>query len=359
MTTVDHRFFPHIIDLIWAHLDYEGQVAARAACSDWRSRADARLRHLEFTCYDRPEADLIAVTTRDLSKPSAPPVWLRDISFWHDRYCHEMCEDCCSDDDDPAYQKAQSISFHMEDNSLKVIEVVDFVGFDLGWPHSPFELERNTFLCSILTSEYCVVRWFGTPPDLTEFHDYYVSYSEDFSDLPPSIVDIFMFEVKPNSPVDTLSWFNMAARERVQVINYFCHTDPTTSPPGLYPLVCEDHPYREVCPINVIFHNEMPQENGSPPALEPGLVAAYGQFVLGGNVVAIVGLEEFLQPDELKAYIKLVNREILKRRYVEGDYGTEVLWKPRKSCLKNLCYWTHAEYREHLGEEKYRIRTMR
>lgn len=44
---IDHRYYPHIIDLIWSHMDYESVAVSREVCTGWLKRANRVLqRHL-------------------------------------------------------------------------------------------------------------------------------------------------------------------------------------------------------------------------------------------------------------------------------------------------------------------------
>lgn len=87
--------------------------------------------------------------------------------------------------------------------------------------------------------------------------------------------------------MNVLEWQDLVNRSRLQDIGYVCYSDPTAASPRLSPLIDDEDPSRGLCPINIIFHNRIPSANRSPPALDPGIVAAYGQFVFGGNIVAI------------------------------------------------------------------------
>lgn len=40
---IDHRFFPHIVDLVLSFLNYPGLIHCTAVCKSWRARAQARL----------------------------------------------------------------------------------------------------------------------------------------------------------------------------------------------------------------------------------------------------------------------------------------------------------------------------
>lgn len=44
MSTVDNKFFPHIMDEIWRHLDLETALGLRLFCYDWFERANKRLQ---------------------------------------------------------------------------------------------------------------------------------------------------------------------------------------------------------------------------------------------------------------------------------------------------------------------------
>ncbi|EKC97242.1 hypothetical protein A1Q2_08460 [Trichosporon asahii var. asahii CBS 8904] len=358
MSTIDHSYYPHIIDLIWDHLDYEDQVVARAVCSEWTARADARLLHLVISCPQGKPPHVYDVSTRDLSRPNVPPAWLTETSRTLHRRptrhpTHPVNEPGAHD-----LQRQRKLAAHFKANALDAVEVIDFVGFDLR-SHAPLALGRNPFIRSIL-KEYGVVRWFGSPPDLTDLggpYDYYNDPEE--VELPPALVDVYMFSFQSNAPVSVLKWKDLVNRKRLQIIDYVCYSDPTGASPSLGPLIDVDSPSRSLCPVNIIFHNRIPPSYQSLPALDPGIVAAYGELVLGGNVVAIVGLEEFLNPKELRKFIKIVDREVIRGRWIDDDDGGQTWWVPNQSCLEDLCYWTHEEYRQHVGEETYRIRTVR
>lgn len=73
--TIDHTCYPHIIDLIWSHMDHASAVAARSVCSSWRKRANRILqRHLTVRPAPVPYTDafLLSVVTLDEPEPEKP-----------------------------------------------------------------------------------------------------------------------------------------------------------------------------------------------------------------------------------------------------------------------------------------------
>lgn len=55
MAVIDHRYFPHIIDLIFDHAELEALSVMRWVCSEWRQRVAAEFYHLrEFSVTARP-----------------------------------------------------------------------------------------------------------------------------------------------------------------------------------------------------------------------------------------------------------------------------------------------------------------
>lgn len=65
---LDHRFFPHVVDLIFSHLTYPGLVACSRASRAWREKAKPRL--LEHIAIFECEDNVIVVNSRDLEWPN-------------------------------------------------------------------------------------------------------------------------------------------------------------------------------------------------------------------------------------------------------------------------------------------------
>ncbi|EKC97241.1 hypothetical protein A1Q2_08459 [Trichosporon asahii var. asahii CBS 8904] len=361
MATIDHLFFPHIIDIIWLYLDYEGQIAARAACKDWRDRADARLNHIVISCSERPRfPHIFDISTRDLTQPFSSRAWLGSMFHWHNIRDHEW-ECGCNRRQCPqlVLHESERLAVHLERTGLSTTAAVDLVGFGLDWPRVPPDLSCNSLLRTVLVESDCTIRCYGALPDLSDFKDCCYAYNHDFLDCPPSLVDVCMMTLEPDMPIDTLSSTELSMRVDVQVANYLCLTDPTASYPNLSTVWSE---YRddEVCPVTVIFHNGMPRHDHTPPSKQPDLVAAYADLIHGGNEVIIVGLEEFLDSNDIPEYIETVEREVLRgRRIYDYEEEDDVWWVPEKSCLDNLFFMTHEEYRDHVGEDMYRIHAVR
>lgn len=50
--TIDHRFFPHIIDLVFSSLSYRGLTSWSKACTEWRERVRPLLLNHVAICED-------------------------------------------------------------------------------------------------------------------------------------------------------------------------------------------------------------------------------------------------------------------------------------------------------------------
>lgn len=362
MATIKHLYFPHIIDLIWQYLDYEGQLATRTACKNWKSRPDGRLHHVVISCFERPELfHQFDISTRDLTSLS-DTAWLGELSHWHDGSAHEWIDGDYDNLGRPVefkYSEAEKLANHLERNLVATTKIVDLIGFDLGWPHVPLHLSENTLLRDLLLDPDCVVRCFGDLADLSDFKDLYWTFNGRRWDLDPPLVDVYMYTYGTDGPLHALSPWGLSEREDVQVVNYFCKGDPTNSSPKLTSL-WDGYIPQSLCPVTVIFHNGIPQDERRPPGLEPGLVAAYSDLIHGGNEVIIVGLEEFLATEDMEGYVAVVEHDVLKsRRRYEYDENDDDWLVPERSCLDNLHFMTHEEYRDHVGEELYRIHAVR
>lgn len=141
----------------------------------------------------------------------------------------------------------------------------------------------------------------------------------------------------------------------------FCFSDPTAS--FHVASLWDEYPqYQELHsgPVTVILHNHIAQEDEAPPKMEAGLVAAYGNLVHGGSKVTVVGLEQFVELKDIEGYMETVQSEVMKGRHVyDCVVEDHVWWVPKGSCLNNLSFMTHEEYRGHVGEELYRLHTVR
>lgn len=83
---IDHRYFPHIIDLILSYVSLQHANICRAVCAAWREHFDiGQVRHV--TIVFRPVTDEIAIITRNSFNdryrtlcPSEPPAFWTSMS---------------------------------------------------------------------------------------------------------------------------------------------------------------------------------------------------------------------------------------------------------------------------------------
>lgn len=153
MITISHDFFSHIIDLIWQQLDYEGQLAARAACKNWMNRADSRLNHIVISCFERPDIPhVFDLSTRDLRKSFSSRAWRGQMSHRHGKHEHGI--ECRCDESEicgkSSYTSGEKLALDLERTLLSSTEVVDFVGMEFDWPHVPLHMIENTLVATIL-----------------------------------------------------------------------------------------------------------------------------------------------------------------------------------------------------------------
>lgn len=346
MTVIDHSFFPHLIDLIWINLDYEGQLAARRVCTEWKQRADGRLHHLRFELDEGLGAPSITVSARDLANSSAPLVYL-----------HRWLEDAvpiAQPTLSPHAKKSEHpeptpISRHLQIAISQRAQVIDFVGFEF-----KTDILSNIFLNEERSPGFdkCIFRWFECPVLMVECCSY-----------PPEEAitngDVVMFELHPCEHLQAPHVLDLRNRRTSVAVNYVCYADPTTVSLNSSAL-WYDRLYVITAPIVVIFHDRRgPTVNRNTAVLKVGVFVEYGKLLHLGCTADVVGLEEFFEPAAVGAYIKLVKEEIMKNRIMIDDEDDEYDWIPEPENLERLRFWTHAEYREHVGEDTYRIQTVR
>lgn len=366
MAVIDHRSFPHIIDLIWQHLDYEGQLAARGVCSLWRDRADSRLRYLIFDSQATGGSD-VTVLSHDLANPSAPATRLGSFVLWvadRDLFQKLMVPIISSGRVDNVERKDVLVEHHLQAAILQSCRTIDFVGFGRAFTTPPTSVfidhQKSRF-------DNCTLRW---------FEEIWSSRDPDAPglELPSTRVDVLMLEIRPEYTVQ-MPWDSQLCKRRRQItVNYTCYADPAViswSDSGLR----YEKLYNIEIPVVAIFHKRLDTAAGSDQGTwKAGVIGEYANLVHLGCTVDIVGLEEFLDPVARARYIKLVEDEVMRARYMYEDEDSEdsefsdgaeytepakYWWSPERENLERLRFWTHAEYEAHVGVETYRIQTVR
>lgn len=364
---INHNSFPHIIDCIWQNLDYEGQLFARAVCRQWRDRADSRLRYISFHFQQtKTRRRCETVYSRDLATPFAPAVRLHNLEHWLPaqglmrKTARESVRRRTAPIESRPPSRADIINYQLATAIMRTARVIDFVGF---WDRYAMCLPSGVFLDQRYSPPFdqCIIRWFEgsiSPRAPETFVDEEASFS----------ADVVMLELRSDWAVQTLFAPAFRNRRKKVIINYACYTNPTTLSLD-YSVIGYEVLYVSDVPVVVVLHNRIDASTDSDhETLQTRLIREYSNLVHIGCTIDIVGLEEFLPPGTLAPYVKLVKEEIMKGRFMyeiedeedwQYDEDLKYWWTPEVENLDRLRFWTHAEYREHVGDEMYRIHTVR
>lgn len=346
--TIDHRFFPHIIDIILASLSYPGLVACASACKEWRGRLRSRLfKHVavfESTLND----ETTVIRSRDPSWPDKSAVLVvSDPANVHD--------------------------FREVYHSSIVDSYWSYEGFELSQILGPTSRWPTVFHRLVVPATSYGIGDFGHDPNPSE--------SQSFSSRHVNWSDIVHF-IDYSEGNYALSPHRRPARATSSaIISIACYSDPTAldAPVRVLELesICEKS---KSCTF--VFTNCIKQKSrqsfrytnaGRPPFVGPLKVGAtpgdwripnhtYGAAVevvltllrrQAVESIIVVGLEDFVVAEFYVAYVRDVCFE------AAFSMGLGVVWNEQVPTLGELLkFYTHAQYRDLVGEERYRLVTV-
>lgn len=308
MATIPYDSFPHIVDCIWRELDFLDLQVARLVCKDWARRVDSLLWHISV---EHQLDERLQVRTVDASKsvhfytvpasPSGPAdVWIRLVAK---------------------------------------VQVLDLVGAE-----NLNEQQDQDWLRKFI-QRVPLVRWYGTPP-------------RPIDALNMDTLLFFHDLNGPTAPAVTLRYTQFQPQTVICTLR--CTVDPLR-------LSLSDHDNAvsfygwDGCTdeVTLILQDARPEPRQPPPSgdgAEIDVVMAYLNIVrVESAYINIVGLEAFLPDSEWHAFRERVAQQFR----IDGEDSGEP-WSDDDEEFST--YWkflTHVEYKEQVGDVRYKLYTVR
>lgn len=304
---IDHKFFPDIIDSIVSHLDYGGLKAAASAGGAWHNLAQRlkdRLAHIDITNLDEEEGlTLFFYETRDQ----------------HERRLFHVVLDMATATD--------PFLVNLFKTYVRAVDIPDMGFSDEQWECLRTWVE-NTAVVRCMASEGQALLPV-TANTLVIFHDA-VSNCES--------PHILMEDVEGILNADHL------------VVNLDCYANPVDYESDMTSVLNEEWDANTRY-LTVILHDR----TGEPSEVQEysvALVQGYMENALNEITrVTIVGLELFI-PDPRRL-------EHFKREAVRLVLEENCRRLSRKQRKHRWFFYTHEEYKRILGEEMYKLYTVK
>lgn len=326
--TINHRYFPHIIDNIWSHLDYAGLCAASTASREWNKRARPFvLKHISLAPYGDyglalrsrnlryQDTALLHMESGGLLNPHQlfrthqSPLW-----EWRDSLCRATLDLRQYDDLAPQHQVwLRTVGWATACLRLHDVSAI------------PIYSRRTTVI-------FCDLGKLPAGVSFTSGMDFYRPPSPDI------IVNISCSSPGPHyaGTVGYAPWWSFQM--------------PINRHRTLFSWVGGTRPKR----ITLVL----------TPGRDMGLSLAVLDFAVDclsfrnrrerrGIKVTVVGLEQFVRGAGVqKAFLS----HLLYRAEYEGPYSYEWRWKHGPGRWKR---YTVEEYRKHVGEDQFLLHTAR
>lgn len=309
MVTIHHESFPHIIDNIWRNLDFLDLRVALGVCKDWHNRAKMLLWHLSI---EHQSDGRLHVRALD----SASSVYFNTVPT----------------------QTSSPGRLWMK--LMPVVQVLDLVGAE-NFSHAQEHVWLRRFVERIP-----LVRWYGTPPRAIDALNMdTLLFFQDLDGPPAPSITLRFTHFQPQHIVSTLRCtidpLRLALYEHPDAVNLYGWDGYTDS-------------------ITLILQDARPVPH--PPALDgrvavTDVISAYLNIVRCESAeILIVGLELFLPElvERQAFYARLADQfrdenEQSAQPWTDSDDEFSAYWR----------YFTHDEYRAHIGETRYELYTER
>lgn len=308
MVTIHHESFPHIIDCIWRELDFLDLQVARLVCKDWARRVDTLLWHISVE--HQPDGRLHVRTLGDcksvyfhtvpFTAPAPGNVWMRLTSK---------------------------------------VQVLDLVGAEKFSQHQDLSWLRP------FIQRIPLVRWHGTPPrPIDALNMDTLLFFQDLIGSTAPVVTLRYTQFQPQSVISTLRCtidpLCLRLSGRDDAVNFYGWDG------------CTDE-------VTLILQDARPEPRQPPPSGEDkkiDVIMAYLNIVrVESAYIRIVGLEAFLPDSEWPAFRERVAQQFR----AENDESGEP-WSDEDEEFST--YWkflTHEQYREEVGDVRYKLYTVR
>lgn len=335
MTTIDHLFFPHIIDQIWSYLSVSDLKHVRTVSKSWLVRSDLSLSN--YIVIERKNKWGCEARARCLAHGEVTTVITKEFEDG----CSCSVEGFGNVGEDGKFDGTTCRLCHR----LLHYPTIDIVG------HTPnsMDIEETPF---DMIPEEATIRWF------TDFRaesklDWYLSFGSDH-----------VFFLQHDGTSETTVTFELdydPIRPSVDLVfNFNCTANPAaaTAPahitvPQWQELECRG------CFV-FIFHDKRTEKKevfSINPAFIVGLLRAYLDV---GISVSVVGLESFIDTTAtMRGFELTVFCGVL-------DYYAEIYSEHcedfEEMCLEDwesVSFLTMEEYAEKIGQEKFLIHTVK
>lgn len=341
---IDHRFFPHIIDLIWSFMPYPSLVVATMVCKSWRKDSIKLLfEHVAVMECNRHGCDII-IRSRNTSWPERTALLI----------------------------KAAREDVHEFEDIFNLTKVIDLL------PNPNMPLDRGAKVCylfDMLDGGGVNVR-LHIPPAIDMHRAHHVAAPVVVCFLDYSAA----FYLTRASPV---------CSEADLTLSLNCYSDPTAplvpAPSNQIPwyldlctgterlehftiilinMTGQDPPRPIITPL--ASHTPTPAEIPSafldrePPTL--GIVyevLRLAMVVYRVKAIAIVGAEAYLSERDGRLYRAELRQTMNSEAGAFRDADFEDSDDEDVKMGDKIKFFTHEEYRKLVGEDRYRLETVR
>lgn len=326
---IDHLYYPHIVDLIWFHLQRDALRAVRLVSKAWNARADLAL------------SQHIVIKRKDASNFDA---WIRCLN--HPGEVIDITQDariCLNSGGESAAAHSENCMFCKRVPSRT--GVVDLEGYtmetmleELGW------LE-----CASLNFRWKI--------DVYRSRDPY-----NLVGLPESFASAVFYIDLDDEDKDEIT-FDMYDGDSTLVFNIDCYVDPTSTsanrPFGVE--FCRNSPWGGM--LRFIFFDKrtanQPVKVSRNASFIAGLLDYHHMMLVS---VQFVGLKRLItDPNKLKAFKGMVTRDFVDRR-AKRDANLKPRDYYKKECrsdMKRVEYLTMEEYQKKVGRRQFLIDTVK
>lgn len=340
---IDHQYLPHIVDRIWDFMPYPSLFRCTMVCKEWNADAKERLaEHAALLECNEPSHDVV-VKSRHPLWPDYSTVLLKTWA-WRDKDRDERFE-----------------------NFYQLIKTIDVVPDPSRHPSEPYDPDR------VHRTHH---------PERARFY------------IPPGAA---MFQVRHLTAASAVCFLDYSTEYPLSratgicvpdflTLSIDCYSDPTVPflPLATYPTAW----FMEFCTVEnevkrltIILNNAIGQEpprrvDAAPRAGDDkaqdfdvramvrkrypwlGILFEVVRMALWIEVHAIyiVGAETFMCDAAHVAYVRHI-REGLDSEEIK--FKEELPDVDEETLGQKVRFWTHAQYRAQVGEEQYRMETIR
>lgn len=321
--TIDHRYYPDIIDTILSYLDFEGLKAASSAADDWQDIAERvkdRLAFIEIAHYDSKGGKVI---------PYDP-----NVDHWRTQY--HLALFVRRDRNDPDSREL----FHLVRNKKDALD-----------PYLLELFENYVTIVEIPQMDFNSTQW-AILRTLIESVPVVRCLSHEGRDLQVLNQKTLVIHQNANAHRPCDPWHmeptftgrgELFYPEHI-VINLDCYANPVNEADGMTNFY-DDGVEPENRYLTVILHDKMSQPTEFT-GFNSRLIVGYMATVLWhrAKVVTIVGLEAFVPEGTLDQFAHAAITDVYQDTYdFYNQAEIPLRWR----------FYTHEEYKKLVGEEVY------